>query len=173
MPTPWYAVSVTRSQASEFDRGTLLGRSLSQMPLALRPQLQLRTENHGPAAMGLGEAYNAAIEALRAGAEPVKERMRAMAPRAPGAPDLADNIGVGVARVGEEAAIAIGPTKNFFYGLFQEEGTSRHGAQPFARPALDATQQEALGIVGATIWHELIRRGAVSTRSSGGGGGLL
>ena len=66
MPTPWYAVSVTRSHASEFDRGSLLGRSLNQMPQALRPQLHLRTENRGPAAMGLGEAYNAAIEALPA-----------------------------------------------------------------------------------------------------------
>jgi len=66
MPTPWYAVTVTRVHASEFDRGTLLGRSLSQMPQALRPQLHLRTENRGPAAMGLGEAYNAAIDALPA-----------------------------------------------------------------------------------------------------------
>lgn len=113
-------------------------------------------------------------EALRKGGEEIVARATAMAPRAPGAPDLADNIRVGNARSEDgEVAVAIGPTKNFFYALFQEEGTSRHAAQPFLRPAFDAESPRALRIVKDEIWQAILRRGGGSGRGAGGGGGLL
>ena len=112
------------------------------------------------------------LDALEAAAEPMRNRMSQLAPREPGRPDLADNIGISVAnRIGdvgggrwqarhdEEHAVAVGPTKNFFYGIFQEYGTSRHGAQPFMRPAFDSTHQTSLSILSQRLWQ------AVSGRS--------
>jgi HK97 gp10 family phage protein len=112
-------------------------------------------------------------EALREAGELIRARASAMAPRAPGAPDLADNIGISNARPEDGAvAIAIGPTKGFFYGYFQEFGTSRHGAQSFMRPAFDGEGGRGLKVIMASLWSALVRRGFGSTRGSGGGVGL-
>ena len=64
MPEPFYLGSVTRLPASEFDRGSLLGRSLNAIPTSQRPKLFLRVENRGPQAMGLSEAYNQFLDQL-------------------------------------------------------------------------------------------------------------
>jgi len=64
MPEPFYLASVTRLPASEFDRGSLLGRSLNAIPPNLRPKLYLRVDNRGPQAMGLSEAYNQVLDQL-------------------------------------------------------------------------------------------------------------
>jgi HK97 gp10 family phage protein len=105
------------------------------------------------------------LDALEVAAEPMRSRMSQLAPREPGAPDLADNIGISVAnRIGdvgggrwqarhdEEHAVAVGPTKNFFYGIFQEYGTVHHAAQPFMRPAFDSTAQTSLSILSQRLW---------------------
>lgn len=100
-------------------------------------------------------------EALFDGAEPMRAESGRLAPREPGAPDLADHIGVMALRDREHmATVGIGPDdKAFFYDLFQELGTARHGAQPFYRPAFDANIETALGIIGKELWRQLTARG--------------
>lgn len=116
---------------------------------------------------------NVQREALKEGAELIRARASALAPREPGAPDLADNIAVSNALPEDgSVGVAIGPTRNFFYGFFQEFGTSRHSAQPFLRPAFDSEGPRALKVIAAAMWDALIRRGGGSGRASGGGVGL-
>jgi HK97 gp10 family phage protein len=115
---------------------------------------------------------NVMLNALKAGAEPMRATASRFAPREPGAPDLADNIGISNARPGSGiSGVAIGPTKNFFYGFFQEFGTTRHGSQPFMRPAFDSDHRTTLQIVKNHAWEALARKGATSR--SPGGVGLL
>lgn len=118
--------------------------------------------------------------ALREGAEPMRVRMGSLAPRRPPHPDMADHMAIANA-TGEdtqEIAVAVGPEKRFFYGLFQELGTAFHAAQPFARPAFDAVSHQSLLIIGAALWRELAGKGIGRTVSSsarivgGPGGGL-
>ena len=105
------------------------------------------------------------LDVLEVGAEPMRARMEQLAPREPGAPDLADNIGISVAnRIGdvgggrwqarhdEEHAVAVGPAKFAFWGIFQEFGTVHHAAQPFARPAFDGTAHACLSLISQGLW---------------------
>lgn len=107
------------------------------------------------------------LEATRAGAEIIRERAGELAPREPGAPDLAENIGISRVRSDDDHAVtlAIGPTRGFFYGFFQEFGTRHHSAQPFMRPAFDTMQAAAMEAVRRVLWLAL----GTSSRSSGGG----
>lgn len=112
--------------------------------------------------------------ALEDAAEPMRAAASAKAPRAPGAPDLAENIVISNARPADgSVGIAVGPSKPFFYGWFQEFGTSRHGAQPFLRPAFDSEVERTARAVKDAAWRELMRRGIVGSRGSSTGGGLL
>jgi HK97 gp10 family phage protein len=102
--------------------------------------------------------------ALEDAAEPMRRRMSEMAPREPGAPDMADNIVISTARTKsfegvQSAAVAIGPEKRFFYGFFQEFGTVHHGAQPFVRPAFDGGVTRALSDIARSLWTALASRG--------------
>lgn len=149
--------------AMRFEGGEELARNLNALPAALTKKI--------------------VMEALTAGGLPMAARAGQLAPREPGAPDLADNIGVSAAsRIGSTAggrwrareegefAVAVGPTAHFFYGLFQEYGTVRHGAQAFMRPAFDAVAPQSLGIVGQELWRAVraqIR--PVSAPAFGGG----
>lgn len=55
------------------------------------------------------------------------------------------------------------------HNSFQEFGTSRHGAQPFARPAFDTEAPKALGIMGRVFWTILASKGiSRATRTSAG-----
>lgn len=106
--------------------------------------------------------------ALYDGGEPIRAHAERIAPRKPGKPDIAENIGMSAmrAREGEMAAIRIGPTKpGFAYGLPLEIGTRKMSAHPFMRPAFDAQGGKALGIIGQALWRELAARG-VQRRAS-------
>jgi HK97 gp10 family phage protein len=116
-------------------------------------------------AVALTVRRRALHEALRVAAEPMRQRMSDLAPRRPPHPDLADHIitspavkigriegGRGRAREATEAAIAVGPRKDFFYGIFLEYGTVKMSAQPFMRPAFDSTRDEALTILKDELW---------------------
>lgn len=110
-------------------------------------------------------------QALIEAAEPMRADASSFAPRAPGSPDLADNIVISNARPSDgSVGIAMGPAVAFFYGYFQEFGTSRHGAQAFLRPSFDGGAQRAINIMKAEAWHAVISRGG---SRGGGGGGLL
>ena len=112
-------------------------------------------------------------DALKAGGELIRARAAALAPRAPGAPDIADHITMSGTRPADgSVGLAVGPAKGFYYGRFLEFGTSRQGAQPFLRPALDGEGAQAIQRIIAELWAALIRRGSGSGRSSGGGVGL-
>lgn len=99
--------------------------------------------------------------ALEAAGEPIRQGMARLAPREPGAPDLADHMVISGTRVeglqdnDQTAAVAIGPEREFFYGFFQEWGTAFHGAQPFARPAFDSGVDRALKEITSALWTEL------------------
>ena len=106
-------------------------------------------------------------------AEQELKRMAQMAPREPGAPDLADNIVISTGRVikpkgsdSHAAAVNIGPEKRFFYGFFQEFGTVHHGAQPFVRPAFDGGVTKALSDMARALWTALAARGISRTVTS-------
>lgn len=126
------------------------------------------------------------VKILKHAAEPVRERMEQLAPVEPGKPDLKDAIVVqSVRKIDDgtelearvlddsEAAVAIGPSKDAFYGIFQEYGVAPHGThpgnrpQPFARPAWDEQQLTALKIVQDDIWAHL-RNTAVRSPSGRG-----
>lgn len=125
---------------------------------------------------------NVLREVLTDVGEPMRRRMGALAPRDPGAPDLADNIVIspstragvdesGVSLKADEfqAAVAIGPARGFFYGLYQEFGTIHHGPQPFARPAFDADAPKAVTEIGRRLWVELAGRGISRSGTSDSG----
>jgi len=109
----------------------------------------------------------ALYDVLRPAADPIKWRMAELAPRQAGigGGGLADNIDVSPAtRIGSvaggkwaaadefQAAVAIGPTKDFYYAIFQEYGTVHHGAHPFGRPSFDTEKDESLEIIGKGLW---------------------
>jgi len=141
------------------------------------------------------------IRILKKAAEPVRQRMSDMAPRGTQtamdwrhAKGIADSISITVAnRIGSteggkwekadenQAAVAVGPDKDHYYGIFLEYGTIKmRRARPFCRPAFDTTAVPiCLRIIQDELWEALAD--LVSTKASqsqvsagpGGGGGLL
>lgn len=143
---------------------------------------------------GLGEAVRrrALLGVLRAAGEPIRARMSDLARRGPvrrlaggGGDDehLADNIGISAAtRIGSvaggrwdardemQAAVAIGPTSKFFYGIYLEYGTVHAPTpRPFGRPAFDGESERALDLIRRGLWDLLAdaaaKRGAFKDRS--------
>jgi len=125
-------------------------------------------------------------EALRKSSAPiVQTRIEALAPRAPGAPDIASHIVVSTGRAGSgpEAAIVVGPSTEHRedqpsrrfdrQGVYLEFGTHDTPMQAFMRPAFDATVPAMITALTGALWRALIARGFGSTRGSGGGGGAL
>ncbi len=126
--------------------------------------------------------------ALTGAAEPMRATMANLAPRAPGAPDIADHMVISrITKIGDveggqwekkldsEEAVAIGPARGFFYGVFLEYGTVKMRAQPFMRPAWDQHSAKALETIGRVLWRELaaagISQSSVGGAVSGGTGG--
>ena len=130
-----------------FSGGEQLARTLAKLPQRTSRRVQL--------------------EALKDAAEPMARTASDLAPRRPGAPDLADNIIVMGARgadTGGLPAATYGPTRAFFYGYFQEFGTKFHAPNAFMRPSFDRGVSGALRSVSASLWRALISRGFGSAR---------
>ena len=119
-----------------------------------------------------------------AGAEPMRQRISALAPRDAGAPDLADHITVSTSRAdtGPSAALLVGPStavrtdrterRYDIQGNYLEYGTVHMAMRAFVRPAFDGLAARLVAPIGAAIWRRLIARGFGSGRGSGGGVGL-
>jgi HK97 gp10 family phage protein len=124
--------------------------------------------------LALKPSQNVMRAALKVGAEPIRAEASMRAPRAPGAPDIADNIAISNAKVkGEMAAVKIGPAKGYAYGLPLEIGTSKMQARPFMRPAFDLKASVALMMIGQALWAMLIAKGAIASARTAGGSGDL
>lgn len=142
--------------------------------------ISLRVEGGDRLAKTLNELPNRVSrsvqrQALAAGAERLQQRVSATAPRDPGTPDLAANIGVttDVRRTGRgDVGVGVGVPRGFFYDWFNEFGTSKQQARPFWRPAFDSEGPRIIKLVAAEMWAALISKGAGSGRGSGGGVGL-
>jgi HK97 gp10 family phage protein len=136
---------------------------------------------------GLPSRVNTSVtrEALRTvAAPPIRDRAAALVRRAPGSPDIAQNIVVSTGRGDStSSAIVVGPStakrsdqpgRSFAtQGKYLEFGTSRMPMFAFLRPAFDAEAPGTLKGMASAMWAALISRGFGSTRSSGGGGGTL
>ncbi len=125
-----------------FEGGKELAANLAALPASVSKQIQRAV----------------LVEA----AEQMVAVARRLAPREPGAPDLADNIEIGNPRsgkdeFGDEKAMQVswGPLRGFFYGHFQEWGTVHHGAHPFMRPAFDQNTERSLGIIRSRTWEHI------------------
>jgi HK97 gp10 family phage protein len=133
-----------------FEGGDELARALDSLPLAVSKSMLLA--------------------ALREAAEPVRARAEQLAVVGSVAPHLNDNVVIQtVTRVGSiqggawattqgEPWVAVGPAKQFFYGIFLEYGTVHMGARSFMRPAFDSSGSLCLSILAAKIWDALDRR---------------
>ncbi len=126
----------------KFEGGAELARTLNALPTRLSRQIKR--------------------EALLDSAEPMVAVARRMAPREPGAPDIADNIEAQASRGGLDAfgdekatTVVIGPARGFFYGYYLEFGTVKMGAQPFMRPAFDSQKDRTLALIRERLWVEL------------------
>jgi HK97 gp10 family phage protein len=111
------------------------------------------------------------VEALTEGAEEIRRPAASRAPRAPGAPDIADHIVISPVRETETdgAGVKVGPeTGEFYYGKFLEYGTRHMGAQPFMRPAFDTGAEPALDVIGKALWRELAAKGVHQRTTSNG-----
>lgn len=62
-----------------------------------------------------------------------------------------------------EHAVAIGPSKDFFYGYFLEFGTIKMAAKPFMRPAFDSKAGESFKVFQERIWAILRDKAGRST----------
>lgn len=137
------------------------GRELAAALRGLRPRLSASVQR----------------EALRDVAEPMRAHMERLAPRAPGAPDMADHIVISRTLKRDELSdtevgVRIGPDgrrKRFFYAHFQEWGTARHAAQPFMRPSFDAHVRSIPAKLAAILWRALAGRGVQRPTQMGSG----
>ena len=108
------------------------------------------------------------IEALTAGAEPMRAHVEALTVRSrKRTPHTADEIVISAPSAAQlerrerfDVVVEMGPSKrphDHFYWFFQEYGTIRHRAQPAMRPAFDAQANTCLGLILTTLWGVIAR----------------
>lgn len=89
--------------------------------------------------VGKADLLEAIVKAV---AEPVRKLAEDRAPRNTG--ELAGNIiAETLVKRQDVCVVGIGPSKDAWHGIFQELGTSHHGAQPFLRPSFDERKEES------------------------------
>lgn len=100
------------------------------------------------------EAGEVLEDATLAGAGVVAEIAEQKAPRR--TDFLAEHIVVEIVEAESDLVVAgVGPTKEAFWGIFQELGTPHHAAQPFLRPALDENEETVAREIGEAAWKAL------------------
>lgn len=117
---------------------------------------------------------------LREAAEPIREEAEQLVTIGESAPHIVDHIVVSATNTIEddslggrraeanEHAVAIGPSRDFFYGFFLEFGTIKMSAKPFLRPAFDSKVGAALKVFQESIWAFLRDKASRSSTSRGG-----
>lgn len=117
------------------------------------------------AAMTLKVQRKIVRQALRKGGKRVRDEARRLAPVETGA--LKKSIKVRAARnlrrgsfgiavlTGTRAELGISPEAKYYYPAVVEFGGRGHDAQPYLRPAMDATRTEVLGLVKQAIREAL------------------
>lgn len=114
---------------------------------------------------------------LREAGEPIARTARSMAPREE--MHLFESIDVGTKLSRRQAGLHKERGGKAFQEMFvgtnnpagvqQEFGNSRHGPQPFMRPAFDAKKMEALDIITTLLWGEIEKTAArVAKRAARG-----
>jgi HK97 gp10 family phage protein len=133
------------------------------------PQLAKTLRGLDPA-----KARGVRLKMLKSAAEPMRDRMEELAPLGEVAPHVKDHIVVSAVRkiddpdfvepievADDAAAVAVGPSKDAFYGALLEFGTAPHGkhpgtpAQPFVRPGYEQTAEQALRILGEQVFEHI------------------
>lgn len=85
------------------------------------------------------------VKASLAGAEPIRQVASEKAPKRTGF--LSKNIVKSLLEADQDHAdVAIHPTKEAFYGRYQEVGTKHHRSRPFLRPAIDEQKEESIRV---------------------------
>lgn len=121
--------------------------------------------------LDLSKAKGVKVQMLKKAAEPMRETAERLAPLGDEAPHIVDHFVVqALSRVededfggkrgleGDEAVVAVGASKDFFYDWFIEYGTAPHGkhpgtpARPHLRPAFDQNREAAIKSVQDGIW---------------------
>lgn len=87
-------------------------------------------------------------KALLEAAEPIREGASVKAPRRTG--KLAQNI-ISSVDPKQKKTVNVGPSKDVFYGLFVEKGTSISRPKPFLRPAFDSGKRQSKKIFADAI----------------------
>lgn len=121
--------------------------------------------------LGAAVRKKALIRVLKTAAVPIQGRAAELAPLDPrGEVHLKELIQVSVAnQIGSsaggqwqadaadefQAAVAIGPSRKGFYGLYLEYGTVKMSAKPFLRPAFDYGSDRALTLIREGLWELL------------------
>lgn len=146
-----------------FDGGLQLARALNAMPSRVSKGI-------------MRDALRRVVAA------PIRDRAAGLVRRAPGAPDIADNIVISNGRGdAQSVAVVVGPSRAVrsdqprrsfaVQGRLLEFGF-RGVMFPWLRPAFDQTALGTLKAFAAEMWSAVIRRGFGSVRGAGGGGGL-
>jgi HK97 gp10 family phage protein len=116
-----------------------------------------------------GVRKRALTKVLKAAAVPIQGRAAELAPIDPvGEVHLKESIQVSVAtQIGTmaggqwaaaddfQAAVAVGPARKVFYGLYLEYGTVKMSAKPFLRPAFDYGSDRSLTLIREGLWELL------------------
>lgn len=118
--------------------------------------------------------HDVLLDGLTQAAYPVARDMAGLVRRGGKAPHIADSVRTveirkvqGVKLTEHEVAVAVGPTKDFYYGWFLEFGTIHMAAMPFMRPAWDRSVPTILPTLSRIFWAALAR--SASSRSMSGG----
>lgn len=138
--------------------------------MAAEPFMSMKLQGANELALLLESMPEAAssraqLKILRLAAEPMRVEMSRLAPRGEGSHGvhLADSIEISTIgsrsrdRQQGEATIAVGPTIEAFWGLFQEFGTIRQAPRPFAGPAFDNQTKQAFKILQEGYWTLLMK----------------
>jgi len=119
--------------------------------------------------LGASVRKKALIGVLKTAAVPIQGRAAELAPLDPrGQVHIKESIQVSVAnQIGSmaggqwaaadefQAAVAVGPSRKGFYGLYLEYGTVKMSARPFLRPAFDYGSDRALTLIREGLWELL------------------